>query len=245
MLTSHAIKRAVRCALFAGAAATVAMPVHAADESIQEVVVTGSRIASPNLVSASPMQVVGAEDIASSGVPNIQDLLLKNPTFGTPTLSRNNSNFLTSSAGVATIDLRNLGEARTLVLVDGRRFVSGIPGESAVDMNTIPAGFIERVEVLTGGASAVYGSDAVAGVVNIIYKKDFEGVALDAQYGESGEGDDSQKQIGLTLGTNSADGKGNIMVYLGYTDQGAVYSADRERSAVDQISTGARRNSSI
>ncbi len=241
MSANYFLSRAIRAALLAGAAATVAVPAMAAeeDESIQEIVVTGSRIKSLSVESASPMQVVGSADIETSGVANIQDLLLKNPTFGTPTLSRTNSNFLTSSAGVATIDLRNLGIDRTLVLVNGRRFVSGIPGSAAVDLNTIPTQFIERVEVLTGGASAVYGSDAVAGVVNIIYKQDFEGVALDTQYGESAEGDDEQKQIGLTLGVNSADGKGNMMVYMGYTDQGAVYSADRKRSAVDQYSLGA------
>ncbi len=100
--------------------------------------------------------------------------------MGTPTVSRTNSNFLTSSGGVSTINLRNLGDSRTLVLVNGRRFVSGMPGESAVDLNTIPTDFIERVELLTGGASATYGSDAVAGVVNIILKKNFNGVLVDA-----------------------------------------------------------------
>lgn len=242
MATSNPIQRAIRCALLTSAATAAAVTGSAQaaeDDNIQEVVVTGSRIRSLNIESVSPMQVVGAEDIEASGAPNIQDVLLKNPTFGTPTLSRNNSNFLTSSAGVSVIDLRNLDESRTLVLVDGRRFVAGIPGESAVDLNTIPAQFIERVEVLTGGASAVYGSDAVAGVVNIIYKKNFEGVSLDTQYGTSAEKDDDQKQIGLTLGLNSADGRGNMMAYLGYTDQGAVFSRDRKRSAVDQASRGA------
>ena len=123
------------------------------------------------------------------------------------------------------------------MLVDGRRFVAGIPGESAVDLNTIPASFIERVDVLTGGASSIYGSDAIAGVVNIIYKKNFEGFSFDAQYGESAKGDGDETQLGATFGVSSADGRGNIMGYIGYTDQGAVYSRDRSRSAVDQIST--------
>lgn len=226
-------------------AAAASIPAVAQDQQqsgtteLETVVVTGSRIASPTLESASPLQVVGEADIDESGVPNLQDLLLKNPVFGTPTISRTNSNFQTSSVGVATIDLRNMGEARTLVLVDGRRFVSGIPGESAVDLNTIPAQFIERIDILTGGASAVYGSDAVAGVVNIIYKKNFEGVAFDGQYGASAESDDTQRQIGMTFGTTTADGRGNIMAHLGYTDQGAVYSRDRARSAIDQASRGA------
>ncbi|HEX6639210.1 MAG TPA: TonB-dependent receptor plug domain-containing protein, partial [Steroidobacteraceae bacterium] len=237
------LRAAVRLALFSSAV-LLAVPAAYAQEqdtqkAMEEVVVTGSRILSPNLESPSPVQTITSEDIQATGILNTQDLLLKNPTFGTPTLSRTNSNFLTSGGGVATVDLRNLGVDRTLTLVDGRRFVSGNPGSQAVDYNTIPAQFIERIDVLTGGASAVYGSDAVAGVVNIIYKKNFEGVAFDGQYGMSAEDDNEETQVGITLGTSTGDGRGNIMAHVGYTKQGAVYSRDRERSAVDQISTGA------
>src|SRR5258706_1958570 len=234
-------KRAIIAALagVATVAGQLAGAATANPDTLEEVVITGSRIAIPGTDSVSPVQTVSSEDIANSGVANIQDLLLKNPTFGTPTLSRTNSNFLTSGAGVSTIDLRNLGISRTLVLVDGRRFVAGVPGDSAVDLNDIPAQFIDRVDVLTGGASAVYGSDAVAGVVNFIYKKHFEGVSYDAQYGESSLSDDKESQVGITLGTNFADGRGNVMTHIGYTNQGAVYSKDRPRSAVDQASVGA------
>jgi outer membrane receptor protein involved in Fe transport len=239
------LRAAVRYALVMGGAALLATPAAFAQEqsgsgeNMEEVVVTGSRIVSTSLDSPSPVQTISSEDIAQTGILNTQDLLLKNPTFGTPTLSRTNSNFLTSGGGVATVDLRNLGVDRTLTLVDGRRFVSGNPGSMAVDYNTIPAQFIERIDVLTGGASAVYGSDAVAGVVNIIYKKNFEGVAFDGQYGMSAEDDNQETQVGITLGTNTDDGRGNIMAHIGYTKQGAVYSRDRERSAIDQVSTGA------
>ncbi|HEV7608279.1 MAG TPA: TonB-dependent receptor [Steroidobacteraceae bacterium] len=209
------------------------------EQPMEEVVVTGSRILGPGLESPSPVQTITSADIASTGIVNAQDLLLKNPTFGTPTLSRTNSAFLTSGAGVATVDLRNLGIERTLTLVDGRRFVSGNPGSAAVDYNTIPAQFIERIDVLTGGASAVYGSDAVAGVVNIILKKNFEGVAFDGQYGATGDSDNQETQVGLTFGTNTEDGRGNIMAHVGYTKQGAVFSRDRARSAIDQFSSGA------
>jgi iron complex outermembrane recepter protein len=237
MASNKTLTRAVRLALVA--AAVYGTAAVAQDAEIEQIVVTGSRIAVTGLDSASPLQVISADTIDESGVANIQDLLLKNPTFGSPSISRTNSNFSTSSAGVATIDLRNLGTSRTLVLVDGRRFVAGIPGESAVDLNTIPTQFIERVDILTGGASAVYGSDAIAGVVNIIYKKNFEGVEFDGQYGISNVGDDQEKQFGMTIGTNVADGRGNIMAYLGYSDQGAVFSRDRARSRVDQYSLGA------
>jgi outer membrane receptor protein involved in Fe transport len=209
-----------------------------AQQQLERVEVTGSRILSVNAESAAPIQVMTAADIQASGVTNLQDLLLKNPTFGTPSISRTNSNFSTSSAGVSTIDLRNLGIDRTLVLVNGRRYVSGVPGSMAVDLNTIPTDFIERVEVMTGGASSTYGSDAVAGVVNIILKRNFEGVNIDASVGQSWKNDDTLKKVGITFGTNAANGKGNIMAHFAASKQGAVYSRDREASAVDQISVG-------
>jgi outer membrane receptor protein involved in Fe transport len=234
MASNREISNAVRVALLAAAMSATA-PAMAQDAEIETIVVTGSRIAT-SLESPSPLQVLGAQDIDQSGVANIQDLLLKTPAFGTPGISRTNSNFSTSSAGVATVDLRNLGTSRTLVLVNGRRFVAGIPGESAVDLNTIPTQFIERVDILTGGASAVYGSDAVAGVVNIIYKKNFEGVEVDGQFGSSNRGDSDETLASITMGTNVADGKGNILAHLGYSDQGVVYSRDRKASKIDQIS---------
>jgi outer membrane receptor protein involved in Fe transport len=237
-MNNRNVAQAVRLALVTAGAVGAGLygATSVAQEKLEEIIVTGSRIVSANVESISPIDVITADDIKQAGVANVQDLLLKNPAMGVPSISRTNSNFQTSSVGVATIDLLNLGTSRTLVLVDGRRFVAGIPGESAVDLNTIPTQFIERVDVLTGGASAVYGSDAVAGVVNIIYKKNFEGVELDYQYGASAKSDSRENQISLTLGTNTADGKGNLMAHIGYTKQGAVYSRDRDFSAVDQLS---------
>ncbi len=206
------------------------------------IVVTGSRINNPSATSASPLQIVGAEQIAQSGVTNVQDVLLKNPAFGTPGISRTNSSFATQSAGVATVDLRNLGSDRTLTLVNGRRFVAGVPGSSAVDLNVIPTQFLERVDVLTGGASAVYGSDAVAGVVNFIYKTKFEGIEADAKVGISDRGDGFDREANLLVGKNFADGRGNVMLFGGYSKQGTVLKRDRSTeagsSAVDSTSLG-------
>lgn len=207
-----------------------------AQQGLERVEVTGSRIASPNAESPSPLQVITAAEIAASGVTNLQDLLLKNPVFGSPPLSRTNSSFFTSGAGQALIDLRNLGEERTLVLVNGKRFVAGVPGSSAVDLNSIPTEFIERVEILTGGMSSLYGSDAVAGVVNIILKRDFEGVALNAHVGQSEFGDNKTKRFGITFGATAAEGKGNVMGYVGYSDEGSVLGKDRKMSATDSLS---------
>lgn len=210
------------------------------DEPAGDIVVTGSRIASPSATAASPLQVIGAAQIQQSGVINVQDVLLQNPTFGVPSVSRTNSSFSTQGAGIATVNLRNLGEDRTLVLVNGRRFVSGLPGSQAVDLNVIPTQFIERIDTLTGGASAVYGSDAVAGVVNFVYKTKFDGLQLDAQTGISQYGDGFDRQVNLLAGKNFADGRGNIMVFGGYSKQGTVLKRDRSTeagsSAVDRTS---------
>jgi iron complex outermembrane recepter protein len=238
------IAKAVKLALFATAAVSVtsATSIFAAEaeegeeaqKDRQVITITGSRIKSANLTSVSPLQILNSEDIIASGATNLQELLLENPTFGSPGISRTNSNFSTASAGVSLVDLRDLGSDRTLVLVNGRRMVAGVPGSAAVDLNTIPTQFIERVEILTGGASSVYGSDAVAGVVNLVLKDDLQGSTFDVQYGESKEGDNETKRVSFTTGIDSADGKGNMMFHLSYSDQGAVFSKDREPSAVDQ-----------
>jgi outer membrane receptor protein involved in Fe transport len=244
MMKETVLSRSVRMICVAGMAmsAQVAFAQEAAPtEAVQKVQITGSRLLSPSAESPTPLQILTSADIAASGAVNLQDLLQKNPTIGTPSLSRTNSNFLTSGGGVSTVNLRNLGDSRTLVLVNGRRFVSGVPGDTAVDLNTIPVDFIERVELLTGGASATYGSDAVAGVVNIILKRNFEGVTVDASTGKSDKNDDFKKKLAITFGTTSADGGSNIMGHFGYSKQGSVMSKDRPGlgAAVDQYSLGA------
>ncbi|MEP0393042.1 MAG: TonB-dependent receptor [Erythrobacter sp.] len=204
-------------------------------EQGEAIIVTGSRIASATVTSAAPLQVVDSQAIADSGITNIQELLLENPAFGTPALSRTNSAFLTSGTGVATVDLRDLGSDRTLVLINGRRVVAGLPGSSTVDLNMIPTQFVERVDVLTGGASALYGSDAVAGVVNFVYRQDFEGIEANAQYGITEEGDDNRYQANVTAGVNSGDGRGNILVHFGYSNEEGLLSRERENTFTDDF----------
>ena len=211
------------------------------DSSQTEIIVTGSRIATSNVGTTAPVQVISGEAIQSTGAVNIQDVLLNNPAFGTPTYARTNTSFATSGAGISTLDLRNLGIDRTLVLVNGRRMVSGIPGSQAVDLNTIPTALIDRVDTLTSGSgSAVYGSDAVAGVVNFILKDDFEGLQIDAQSGISQAGDNFTLSLGATLGANFADGRGNVTMFLGYSEQGAAWLSNHRteagRSGVDSLS---------
>ena len=181
MVRKQQVAAAVRRALVMGAvtAAGVATPA-LAQENIGEIVVTGSRIQSANLESTTPVTQVTAADVVTQGVTRIEDLVNQLPqAFAAQNVTVSNG-----STGTATLDLRGLGSTRTLVLIDGRRMpYGGVTSASAApDINQIPTQMIERVDILTGGASAVYGSDAVAGVVNFIMKKDFEGVQVTSQY---------------------------------------------------------------
>ena len=175
------IRRAVRQTLVMSAVATAAtLPAHAQEaDEVDTIVVTGSRIRTANLEGSSPVTQVTAADIATQGVTRVEDLITQLPQA----FAAQNSTVSNGADGTATVSLRGLGARRTLVLIDGKRMPYGGVNDSAADLNQIPASMVERVEVLTGGASAVYGSDAVAGVVNFIMKKDFEGVEFEAQYG--------------------------------------------------------------
>lgn len=178
------------------------------------VVITGSRIARPELSLPNPVQVVTGEAIEQSGKTNLTDFLAETPALlGSQTGIKAAGSALLGGAqnvGVNNLNLRNLGIDRTLVLVDGRRHVAGYPGTAAVDINTIPTDLVEKIDVLTGGASAIYGADGVSGVVNFILKKDFEGVRLRGQNDISQRGDAGERFIGITVGKNFGDGRGNI-----------------------------------
>lgn len=221
----------------AGAVVVAASPglAYGADEGIEEVVVTGSRIARANLTAPTAVTTIDSIDIEQSGLINVADVMRTLPSFGVSALSSGNSNFLTTASGINTLQLRNLEEDRTLVLVNGRRYVSGLAGTSAVDFNTIPTALIERVEVITGGASAIYGSDALAGVINVILKDDFEGVEVNYQYGEADEGGDIQHQWTFTAGGNFADGRGNAVLSATYSDQKGLFARQRSQTRLDDI----------
>jgi outer membrane receptor protein involved in Fe transport len=203
-----------------------------ADAGPAEIVVTGSRIARPDLEAATPVQVVSSQAIEQQGSPNVADILNELPAVGIGS-GRTNTNFATIANGVSTINLRNLGSQRTLVLQNGRRIVAGIGGTSAVDVNNIPVDLLERVEIITGGASAVYGSEAVAGVVNFILKNDFEGVRVRAQAGLTDQADNPRQLIGLTGGMNFFDGRGNITLSGQYDRDDGLRSRNRAISRND------------
>lgn len=213
--------------------AAPASPAAAEDADSPAIVVTGSRIAREDLTAIVPVAVVGNEEILKDGAVNIQDTLNELPQVGVGS-SRTNTNFLTAGNGVATVNLRNLGSSRTLVLVNGRRFVAGLAGTSAVDLNNIPSDFIDRVEIVTGGASAVYGSEAIAGVVNFILKDRFDGVQARAQYGITDEWDNPRYMAALTAGTSfGADDRGSFIGHFSYDKDTGLLSRNRAISSED------------
>jgi outer membrane receptor protein involved in Fe transport len=192
------------------------------------VVVTGSRIARPNLESPSPITSLSVQELTQTGDVSLGDTLNKLPSLRS-TFSGSNSTRFIGTAGLNVLDLRGLGTNRTLVLQNGRRHVTTSPGDSTVDINTIPVDLIERVDVITGGNSAVYGSDAVAGAVNFVLKRDFDGVRLRGQSGVTTRGDRPSYFGSLTAGKNFSDGRGNIAASVEYSESDALYFTDRSR----------------
>ena len=203
--------------------------------TLEEIVVTGSRIARPELESPTPVTILSAAEIQASGNLNVADVLRNLPAVGISGLSSANTNFSTAGAGINSINLRNLGDNRTLVLVNGRRMVPGYTSSTTnvVDLNMIPTDFIERVDVITGGASAVYGSEAVSGVVNVILKDHFDGVRIRGQGGGATEGGENSKLGSLTFGSGFADGRGSAMFNVAYDKDAGLWSRQRDISKID------------
>ena len=190
------------------------------------IVVTGSRIPRPELDSVVPVTTIDAETLTRSSNLQLGDALNDLPalrsTFGT-----SNSGRFIGTAGLSLLDLRGLGTDRTLVLVNGRRHVTSTPGEFSVDVSTIPVDLLERVDVVTGGQSATYGSDAIAGVVNFVLKQDFEGLRVRGQAGTSTYGDRGSYSLSAVAGKNFLDNRLNIAAAVEYTKQDPLYYRQR------------------
>jgi outer membrane receptor protein involved in Fe transport len=198
----------------------------------ETVIVTGSRIARPNLESPVPVTTVSGEEFFETGNTSVGDLLNDLPSIR-GTFSQSNSSRFLGTAGLNLLDLRGLGTQRTLVLVNGRRHVGSDILNNAVspDTNTIPTDLIERVDIVTGGDSAVYGSDAIAGVVNFVMKRNFEGLQVRAQGGQSSQGDAGNYFVSATGGMNFSDNRGNIAASLEYAKQDAFFASERPNLA--------------
>ena len=202
----------------------VAAPAMAQDQDV--VTVTGSRIQRTDTIAPSPVTNVSAAQLAVVNTVNTEDFINTLPQV-VPAFDATSNN---PGDGTATVSLRGLGTTRTLVLVDGQRFVgSGV--SQVVDLNNIPAAMVESIDIVTGGASAVYGSDAVAGVVNFIMKDDFEGVEVTASHETSlGDLDGNITNLSITMGGNFDNGRGNAVISMGYTNREAVFQGDRDFS---------------
>lgn len=218
--------------LAAAAAAAMASPAAAqqnnqSDEE-EAIVVTGSRIARPDFTAISPVTTVGAEEIEMTATLSVEQLLNDLPqVIPGNTVTSNNA----GGEDFATIDLRGLGPQRTLVLINGER-VPASSTSGVVDLNTIPAGLVERVEVVTGGASAVYGSDAMAGVVNFILKDDYEGAEIRSTYGSAWGGEGANFNVDLLMGGNFDNGRGNITTYASWFTREGVFQSEYDYSRV-------------
>src|SRR5690242_1269012 len=198
----------------------------------QNIVITGSRIKRPEIASPVPVAVLGQQALLQDAAANIADTINELPQVAIGT-TRTNTNFLVSGTGVSSINLRGLGVPRTLVLVNGRRFIGGFAGVPAVDVNNIPTDFVDRVEVVTGGSSAVYGSDAVAGVVNFILKDRFDGVQLRAQGGQTFRGDDANYLASITAGQSLFNDRLHLLGNLSWDKDEGLRSRDRSVSNQD------------
>ena len=235
----------------------------AAEPGVETVIVTGSRIPQTGLTSPSPVLVVGHDELTFQGTTDVTTLVDRLPQV----FASQNANISNGATGTDNVNLRDLGASRTLVLVDGSRLMPGDPVDPAADINVVPAALVDHIELLTGGASAVYGSDALAGVVNFIMRKDFEGIELDGTWSIAQNNNDTarwrnliQNQIDqgfpgfaepqkdvwngatddatLIMGANSDNGKGNVSVWLSYRSTAAVLESTRDYSECTLFWTG-------
>lgn len=247
MKKSRLAGRFLRTTMLTGVAAAMAAPAFAQDDGDDDtIIVTGSRLNQANLTSSSPVFQVDAGEIDTRGTSRIEDLVNILPqAFAAQT-----SEVANGATGTSSVDLRNLGSIRTLVLLDGRRLPFGSAQTSSPNLDMIPSQLVERVDVVTGGASAVYGSDAMAGVVNFILQRDFEGIQFDGQVGFYQDGNNNEfanqlliaSQIPTTgavsdgrdvmasilFGANTPDGRGNVTAYLSYQDQNEIRLGARD-----------------
>ncbi|MGQ0430683.1 MAG: TonB-dependent receptor plug domain-containing protein, partial [Gammaproteobacteria bacterium] len=223
MSTNHLTRQAVRLTLAAAAAAAAYAPPLVAQDDIGAVIVTGSRIARQDFEATSPVVTISNDYFKMSGEPQIEKILNDLPQL-VPSITTTSNN--PSNQGQANVNLRGLGTGRTMVLMDGTAMqpsnVSGL-----IDTNTIPAALIESVEILTGGASSTYGSDAVAGVLNFRMRRNFDGVQLNAQHGVTEASDGKTLAVDVVMGSDFADDRGNAVIAFSYDDRDEVLAGAR------------------
>jgi len=229
MFAANKLSTSVKIALVLGVASplffsqgVVAQEEPAADKTVEKIQVTGSRIRSANAMSTSPIATIGEIEIKQQQQPEVERIIRNLPSA----LPGDGGNVNNGSGGAATINLRGLGRNRNLVLLNGKRMV---PFNTAghVDTSSIPTALIDRIDLVTGGASAVYGSDAISGAMNVVLKNDFEGLEFETGHSRSAEADAFSQNANLTLGGNFDDDKGNAVVSLGWLDRDSLLLGQR------------------
>ncbi|MEM9013667.1 MAG: TonB-dependent receptor [Pseudomonadota bacterium] len=239
LATYRVKRRLLGASMLTGFAAIAAAPAQAQDDPVADdsIIVTGTRIQRADLEAPSPVQSIGEEAFTLRNSVNVDSLLQE-----LPQVQASNTNISNNpGSGTASVDLRGIGPNRTLVLMDGRRLPNAglnptSTAANAVDLNMIPSGLIERVDVVTGGASAVYGSDAIAGVVNFVLKDDFEGIQLDTSYQFREEDTNGGLfNVSFLAGGNFGDGRGNAVVHLGFTDRQGIFAGEIDNSTTSAL----------
>lgn len=232
MYKNSKLAKSIRLAIMCGAASTTMLASNItfaeeaseqkAEQEVERISVTGSRIRRPGALSASPIFTMGADEITMLQTPQIEDVLRTLPS----TIPGDGASVNNGTAGAATVNLRALGTNRTLVLMNGRRMIP-FNHNGIVDTATVPVSLIDRVDVVTGGASAVYGSDAIAGAVNFVMKNDFQGVDFLYNHSQTGDSDGESDSLSLTLGSSLDDGSGNVALAMSWTDRKPTMLGDR------------------
>ena len=204
-----------------------------AASEVAEIVVTGSRLRRDSFNVSTPLAIMDAEAIQDTGLGSLAEVLIDEMPAVFEGASNTNSQSLVNATGITTMSLRNQGNDRTLVLIDGRRTVPNQYSSNGVSLNSIPTPLIQRVEVITGGSSAAYGSDAIAGVVNIITQQDKEGLAIETRYGATSNGGGEEISMDVQYGTKFADGRGYMFFAATYDDQQGIGPYDRDRARIE------------
>ncbi|HEY3516460.1 MAG TPA: TonB-dependent receptor plug domain-containing protein, partial [Gammaproteobacteria bacterium] len=230
LLNRTVLASTIGALLAGGGAAQAQEPAAGQGQALEEITVTGSRIVRRDLEAASPIMTVDTQALEDTSTMSIESVLNQMPQFVPDNTQFDGGTNVASGAvtpGIASVNLRGIGANRTLVLIDGRR-AQPVNASLIVDLNTIPSAAIERVETITGGASAVYGADALAGVVNFVLKDDFEGVEMDFSSAMTAEGDGNETRFTSLLGVNGEGGNGNVMLGVEWYKRDEVLQRDRE-----------------
>lgn len=235
MIRERTLYRAIRTSLLVTSGASmlaIAAPSFAEEEgdNVERIQVTGSRIIREGAIAPSPVTIISGESLIKTGAINIGEALNELPALAN-TFSLANSGSNIGTAGLNLLDLRGMGAERTLVLVDGKRHVASDPGTASIDVNTIPTEWVDSVEIITGGASAIYGADAVTGVVNFRMKKQIEGFNVSATAGVADDSDYNNQRFSFSYGSNFAEGRGNAAISVEYSQQDRLEMFDRDQTA--------------